>query len=341
MGTNLSSILTTKEVSFDDFTNKKLVVDAHNVLYQFLSTIRQQDGALLKDSKGNITSHLSGLFFRTTKLMKEKMQLAFVFDGEAPLLKKEERERRHELKKEAQRKYEEALKKKDLELMRKYASRTSVLTQEMVDESIELINALGLPAIMAPAEGEAQASFMVDKGDFFGLVSQDTDGLLFGSPRIIRNLSVSKKRRIQGTQAYETVTPVIIELEENLRALGINREQLIVIAMLCGTDFNVGGIKGIGPKKALLLVKKHKDKFDDLFEEAKWKEYFKFGWREVFNLIKEMPTSKDYNLEWKAIDENKVKEILVKRHDFSENRVDNALQELLKTQQQKGLSEFF
>ena len=306
-----------------------------------MSTIRQQDGSLLKDSKGQITSHLSGLFFRTTKLMKEKIKLAFVFDGVAPKLKKEERERRYNLKKEAQRKYEDAVKKKDLELMKKYASRTSVLTKEMVNESKELIEALGLPTIMAPSEGEAQASFMVEKGEFFGLVSQDTDGLLFGSPRIIRNLSVSRRRKKTGTQTYETINPVIIDLEENLQSLGINRDQLIVIAMLCGTDFNVGGIKGIGPKKALLLVKKHKTDFDKLFREAKWKDFFNFRWKEVYNLIKEMPTTTEYNLEWKLINEDKVKEILVERHEFSEERIDKILQEILKTHQQKGLSDFF
>ena len=341
MGTNISSILTAQEVSFDVFTNKKLVVDSYNVLYQFLSTIRQQDGSLLKDSKGQVTSHLSGLFFRTTNLMKEKIKLAFVFDGVAPKLKKEERERRYNLKKEAQRKYEDAVKKKDLELMKKYASRTSVLTKEMVNESKELIEALGLPTIMAPSEGEAQASFMVEKGEFFGLVSQDTDGLLFGSPRIIRNLSVSRRRKKTGTQTYETINPVIIELDQNLDKLNINRDQLIVIAMLCGTDFNVGGVKGIGPKKALLLVKKHKNNFDTLFKEAKWRDFFNFDWKEVYELIKNMPTTIEYKLEWKPIDENKIKEILVKRHDFLEERIDKSLQELLKTQQQKGLSEFF
>ena len=222
-----------------------------------------------------------------------------------------------------------------------WKGRTSVLTQEMVDESKELIEALGLPIIMAPSEGEAQASFMVEKGEFYALVSQDTDGLLFGSPRIIRNLSVSKRRKKPGTQTYETVNPVIIDLQENLKALNINRDQLIVIAMLCGTDFNVGGIKGIGPKKAILLIKKHKDNFDKLFGEAKWQDFFDFSWKDVFNLIKTMPTTTDYKLEWKPVNENKIKEILVNRHEFSEERIDNNLQELLKTQQQTGLKEFF
>ena len=211
----------------------------------------------------------------------------------------------------------------------------------MVEESKELIDALGLPTIMAPSEGEAQASFMVKKGDFYALVSQDTDGLLFGSPRIIRNLSVSRKRKKPGTQTYETINPVVIDLQENLRMLNINRDQLIVIAMLCGTDFNIGGIKGIGPKKALLLVKKHKNNFDALFREVKWNAYFDFNWKEIYNLIKEMPTTDNYELKWRKIDSKKIKEILVERHDFSKERIDKTLQELLLTQKQKGLSDFF
>lgn len=341
MGTQLSSILITKKSSIEELSGKKLVVDSYNMIYQFLSSIRQQDGSSLMDSQGNITSHLSGLFFRTTKLMKNNIKLAFVFDGEAPQLKKEEHERRAELKKEAQRKYELAVEKKDLELMKKYASRTSVLTKEMTEESKDLINAIGLPIIQAPSEGEAQAAHMAQKKEFFGLVSQDTDGLLFGSPRIIKNLSISGKRKIAGTTSYETIDPEIIDLDENLNNLGINNDQLIVIAMLCGTDFNIGGIKGIGPKKALDLVKKHRTKFDNLFKEEKWNQFFDYSWQKVFNTIKDMPFTDDYSLHWRQKDTRKIYEILVEKHDFSKNRIENALTEITKKQGQKGLGEFF
>jgi flap endonuclease-1 len=341
MGTQLGPIITSREIKIEDLTSKRLVVDSFNMLYQFLTTIRQYDGAPLTDSKGTVTSHLSGLFFRITNLMKHDIKFAFVFDGKAPDLKKEEKERRAELKQEAVRKYEQAVDEGDIELMKKYASRATYLTKEMVEEAKELIIALGHPVIQAPSEGEAQASYMVKKGEFYASISQDTDGLMFGCPRMIKNLSISRKKKKTGTSAYETTNPEIVELSENLNHLGVDNDQLIVIGMLCGTDFNIGGIKGIGPKKALDLVKKHKKDFDKLFEEAKWSDYFTYTWKEVFHTIKDMQVTDDYTLTWKNIDEKKIYEIMVDKHEFSKDRVEKAIESLMKKGAQRGLSDFF
>jgi flap endonuclease-1 len=337
MGTNLGLIIVSKEISIKDLAGRKLAADSFNMLYQFITTIRQPDGTLLMDSKGRVTSHLSGLFFRITNLLKNDIKLAFVFDGAPPELKKAERERRAELKKEALRKYDVAVSEGDIELMRKYAGRTAVLTKEMVEEAKELIQALGQPVIQAPSEGEAQASHMVKKGEFFALLSQDTDGLLFGSPKVIKNLTVSRKRKKTGTSAYEQVSPELVELSSNLNNLGIDQEQLIVLGILNGTDFNVGGVKGIGPKKALALIKKHGKDFDTLFKEAG----AEFDWKEVYATIKDMPVTDSYELKWNNIDEKKIYEILVDKYEFSRERIEKTLEGFVKKQAQKGLSDFF
>src|SRR3989344_7157712 len=119
MGVNFKDITVSKTISIKELTGKKLVVDGHNMLYQFLSTIRGRDGGLLTDSQGNVTSHLVGLFSRVTKLMQENIKLAFVFDGIPPKIKHKELERRKELKEEAAKKYEEALAAEDVDEMRK------------------------------------------------------------------------------------------------------------------------------------------------------------------------------------------------------------------------------
>jgi flap endonuclease-1 len=339
MGTQLGPIMLTKEIKIEDLANKRFSVDSFNMLYQFITTIRQQDGSLLTDSKGRITSHLSGLFFRTISLMKSNLKLAFVFDGKAPDLKKEERERRADLKQEAKRKYEEAVSAGDIELMKKYAGRTAVLTKDMIEESKLLISALGLPIIQAPSEGEAQAAYMAKRGDVYALISQDTDGLLFGGPKVIKNLSISRKRKKTGTSAYETVGPEIVSLSENLNNLGIDNDQLIIMGMLCGTDFNIGGIKGIGPKKAHILVKKFGKDFDSLFKETGWE--FSYPWQTVFDTIKNMPVTDDYELRWGSIDDKKICELLVDKYEFSRERIDASLGALVKKQAQKGLGDFF
>ncbi len=344
MGTAIIDLLKTKEISFEELKNKRLAVDAFNMLYQFLSTIRQRDGSLLTDSNGNVTSHLVGLFARTVNLMEKGLKLAFVFDGVVPKLKEEERERRKSLKEEAQRKYELAVEKEDIKSMKKYAARTSLLTKEMIDESKDLIQALGLPVIQAPSEGEAQASYIVKKNKAYAVVSQDADSLLFRAPLLIRNLSVSGRRKKADSLSYVAVKPEIIDLAENLNLLGIDQDQLIALAMLVGTDYNKGGIKGIGPKNALKLVKQYNKDFDHLFDGVKWNTFFNYSWREVYYLIKKMQVTDDYKLEWKDTDEDKVIELLVDKHNFSKERVEKGLSKILKKQKsknQKGLKDFF
>jgi flap endonuclease-1 len=339
MGTKLSSIIPSKEISIEDLKGKKLVVDAFNMLYQFLTTIRQRDGSLLTNSKGKVTSHLSGLFFRISKLMKQDIKLAFVFDGKPPELKKQERQRRAEIKKSAERKYQEAVDEGDIELMKKYASRTTKLTHEMIEEAKELIEAFGLPVIDAPSEGEAQAAHMVKNHDFYALISQDTDSIIFGSPRVIKNLSISRKKKVKDKAIYQTSNPEIIELSEVLNQNGVDLDQLIIISILSGTDFNIGGVHGIGPKKGLKLVKKHGKDFDKLFKEVKWE--FDFSWKQVYNLIRKMPYTEDYKVKWEPLDKKKIYEIMVEKNEFGEDRIEKSIQDLVKKQSQKGLSEFF
>jgi flap endonuclease-1 len=295
----------------------------------------------LKDSEGNITSHLTGLFSRTTKLMHYGIKLAFVFDGKPPELKEKEREKRKTVKQEAMRLYEEAKKKEDIESMKKYASRTSILDKEMIKESKELISALGFPVVQAPSEGEAQVAKIVSDKNAFAGISEDFDSLLYGIPKLVKNLSITGRRKLRST--YITIKPKLINLSENLNKLGIDNDQLIVLAMLVGTDYNPGGIRGIGPKNALKLVKQHKDDFDNLFKEVKWNESFDFPWTDIYYLIKKMPVEKDYNLKIEKISPEKIFELLVEKHDFSKERVEKAMETLIKSEskkQQKGLGDW-
>ncbi|MBN2420910.1 flap endonuclease-1 [Candidatus Woesearchaeota archaeon] len=344
MGTNLKDVVKGKELEFSELEGKKLVVDSMNVIYQFLSSIRQQDGSLLTDSKGRPTSHLVGLFSRMIKLKKIGVLLAFVFDGKKPELKKKEVERRVELKKQAQAEYEIAKEREDVAAMRKYAARTSLLTKEMIEESKELLDALGFPIIQAPSEGEAQAAFMVKQGEFYAEVSQDYDCLMFGVPRLIQNLTLSERKKSKNKLSYEKIKPILVDLKETLSANKLTQDQLIVLGILVGTDFNIGGIKGIGPQKGLKLVEKYGNDFDSLFKEAKWEENFDFSWKDVFDTIKNMPVTKDYELKWKKIDRDRVIKILVEEHEFSRERVERNIDEMedLETKgKQKGLGDFF
>lgn len=338
MGVSLTPILKKREVAFTELQGKVLAVDGFNILYQFLTTIRARDGTPLTDSNGNVTSHLIGLFNRTTNLMSQGMKLVFVFDGEAPKLKQQERERRQALKQDAQTKFDAAQAAEDVDAMRKYAGRTARLTPEMLDEAKKLLDALGIPVIQAPSEGEAQAAHMVKQGDAYAVISQDADAFLFGAPRVIRNLAITGRKKKAGTMAYEPLLPELVDLKETLKELDINQEQLIVLAVLTGTDFAPGGVKGLGPKKGLKLVKEHDLKA--IPELAKWHEHQDVKWDDVLDVFHNIPTTDDYELKWKKPDTDAIKQLLVEQHDFNADRVDSTL-EKLDDGGQTGLGQYF
>ncbi len=317
MGLNIKDLVEWQPVDFKDLRGRKLAIDAFNILYQFLSAIRQPDGTPLKDSKGNITSHLTGLFYRTINLLEAGILPCFVFDGGHSELKEFTRDKRFEIKTLAKERYLEALKKGLESEARKYAQQTSHLTPEMVEESKELLDALGLPWVRAPADGEAQAAFMAAKGEFYAVVSQDYDALLFGAPILIRNLTVSKGE------------PEKLVLNDVLKNLSINREQMVQLGILIGTDYNPG-VKGVGPKTALKVVK-----------EGKFGEYEIENKDVVIDIFMKPASTDKYKLKWANIDTDKVIEMLCGRHGFSEERVKNAIKKLNKGKGQEKLASFF
>lgn len=339
MGVAIHELLPKEEIKFNDLSGKRIGIDAYNALYQFLSSIRVIDGTPLQDSKGRVTSHLQGLFTRSVNLMGKGIKIAYIFDGHAPALKLQEQQARAERKIIAIEKYKKAEEEEDIEAMSKYSKQFVRLNVDMIEESKELVRALGLPCIEAPSEAEAQGAFMCKNNDIYAVASQDSDALLFGSPRLIRNLTLSQKRKLP-SGSYVITFLEFIELKKVLESLNINHEQLIIMGILVGTDFNRGGIKGIGPKKALKLVQEHKGNYSKMFESLNpW-----FDWKEVYNVFKNIETTHDYKLKWNPVDAAKVHEILVEKHEFNSERVQSILDKLQKEDKKKeqgDLASFF
>ena len=258
VGVLLTPIITKDTVSLDALRGQRLAVDGNGELYQFLALIRLRDGTPLKDSKGRITSHLSGLFYRTTRLMAEHaLRLLFVFDGKPPPRKAREIEKRRAIRTQYEEERAAALARGDLAEAYSKATMTSRLTREMVDEARELLRLMGVPAVQAPSEAEAQAAHMAATSpDIWASASKDYDSLLFGTPRLVRFLTISGKEFLPSRGTFRPIVPEIIDLARLLGEYRLTREQLIDVAILIGTDFN-DGVKGVGPKKALALVQKH------------------------------------------------------------------------------------
>ncbi len=331
MGVNIREIIppeAIKEIKLDELKFKVIAIDGYNALYQFLTAIRQPDGTPLMDSKGRVTSHLSGLFYRTINLLEHGIKPVYVFDGKPPEIKYMEIERRKKIKSDAARKYEEALSRGDLEAAKRYAQMSSKLTEDMVNEAKKLLDAMGIPFVQAPAEGEAQAAYMAKRGDAWAAASQDYDSLLFGATRLVRNLTITGRRKLPRKDVYVEVKPELIVLDKLLKSLGITREQLIALGILVGTDYNPDGVKGVGPKTALKMVKAYKDPVKLL--KSLPRHDFPVDPLKIYEYFLNPPVRDDYKIEWNEPDEKRVYEILVEEHDFSKERVKNALARLKK-----------
>lgn len=332
MGVNLKDLITpVSRQEIDDLrllSRKIIALDAYNALYQFLAAIRQPDGTPLMDSRGNITSHLSGLFYRTINLLENGIKPVYVFDGKPPEMKKAELEKRRIRKEKAAEMASDAYSKGLIKEAAKYAVQSIHLTESMVNDAKKLLDAMGIPYVQAISEGEAQAAYMARKNIAWATGSQDYDSLLFGAPRLVRNLTISGRKKLPGKDIYVEIKPELIELEKLLKSLGISREQLIDIAILIGTDYNPDGVEGIGPKTALQLIKTHSslEKVLRILPNAKFPED-PLKIREYFL---NPPTIDVDKLEWRAPDREAVINILVKEHDFSLDRVENGLARLEK-----------
>ncbi|MDI6825749.1 MAG: flap endonuclease-1 [Candidatus Aenigmarchaeota archaeon] len=332
MGVQISAIVPKVEVELENLSGKKIAIDAYNTLFQFLSIIRQKDtGEPLRDSKGRITSHLSGLFYRTIKLIDAGIKPVYVYDGEPPKFKKRTIEEREEARKEARKKWEEAVKEGRKEDIMVYAQGALKLTSDMMEESKKILDAMGIPWIQAKSEGEAQCAHMCKEGDVDYSGSQDYDALLFSSPRLVRNLSITGKRKLPRQEAYIEIKPEIIELERVLSELGITREQLIILGILVGTDYNPQGIKGIGPKTALKIIKEYKS-LDDILKQVEWK--FDIDPHTIYDFFLNPPVLEKYKIEWEEPDRDSIFELMVEEHDFSRERVETAVNRLLEIKKQ-------
>ena len=323
MGVDLSEVLHRRKILLDDLSGKALAVDAYNTLYQFLAIIRQPDGTPLKDRQGRVTSHLSGILYRTANLCEKGIRIVYAFDGQPPELKEMEIKRRRKVREEAAMKYEAALKAGSTEDARKYAQATATVKELMIEDSKRLLEGLGIPWVQAPSEGEAQAAYMAIKGDVWAAASQDHDSLLFGAPRMVKNLTISGRRKLPNRQAYVEIQPEIIELAETLADLGLTREQLVDVSILVGTDYNPDGVKGVGPKTALKLVRE----FGDI--TAIPTRTPDLDLPENVDGIKEFflrpDVKSDYRLNWTRPNVEEVVDFLCKERDFSEDRVRKAL----------------
>tara|TARA_B100000287_G_scaffold169167_1_gene159607 strand:+ start:1069 stop:2082 length:1014 start_codon:yes stop_codon:yes gene_type:complete len=325
MGIQLSSLLETRKIKVEELSGQRIAIDGYNVLYQFLTSIRQADGSLLTDSEGRVTSHLSGILFRFSKLVENGIRICVVFDGKPPKLKMNLLEERRQRKIKAQIEWEAAIEAGDRETARTKAQQTTRLESHMIDDSKKLLDLLGVPWVEAPSEGEAQVASLLEQGMVDYGASQDFDTVLFGASKFIRNLTLSGRRKLPKQQKWVEVSPEIVDLEASFQKLEINREQLIDVAILMGTDFNPG-IDGIGPKRGLKLIQEF-GKAEGALEKL-GKEIDNLD--EIRTLFLDHP-SVDFTPEWRTPNVESTIKYLCNDYSFNKGRVEKALEKYVES----------
>jgi len=337
LGVNLTPIIVKRVTSLKALSGKTMAVDAFNVLHQFLALIRTRDGTPLSNPQGRVTSHLVGLFFRTTRLITDyRMGLIFVFDGRPSPLKRGEVDRRRALRKRAEEEYAEAVEAGDLAKAHSKAVQTGRLTQQMVEDSKRLLDLLGVPWVQAPSEGEAQAAHMARRGDVWASSSRDYDSLLLGTPRLVRYLTIQGQEWLPSKGRARKLEPELIDLETFLGHHGISREQLVDLGILVGTDFN-DGVKGTGPKTALKLVREH-GRLEDMPENVTSRLTREYP--EIRRLFLEPEITDDYTVVPGELDGKGLISFLCYERGFSRQRGETVGERIERSRKQKSLSDW-
>jgi len=336
MGVKLDPIIQRRKITFQELKGKIIAVDAPNIIMGLLNfshknpTLNTETNLIL-DRTQRVISHLYGILYRIKFYYSKNILPIFCFDGRVSPLKRKITKNQLNDFLFTQKRYKNAINSGNRELARTIALSKEYLWPNIMKESKELLHAIGVPVVESPASAESQCAHLVKKGIANFSNSQDFDSLLFGCPFLIQNLSKSLRRKVQNKWTYTRIVPLVIDIQHNLELLGIDRFQLVDLAFMLETDY-FQGIKGIGPKTALKLIKKYQT-----IEKIKSKKHNEFGFskldrdlisevRKIF-LLPEVLDSFDY-LCWNPPDKMRIFKLLCKDHHLNPERVEKHSKQL-------------
>lgn len=312
-----------KESEIKHYFGRKVAIDASMSLYQFLIAVRSE-GAQLTSADGETTSHLMGTFYRTIRLVENGIKPVYVFDGKPPEMKSGELSKRAERREEAQKALEKAEEAGDAEQVDKFNRRLVKVTKHHADECRQLLSLMGIPYIEAPCEAEAQCAALVKAGKVYATATEDMDALTFGSNVLLRHMTFSEARKMPIQEFH---------LNKVLEGLELSHKEFIDLCILLGCDY-CDSIKGIGPKRAMDLIKQHRNLETILKNIDKNKYSVADDWmyseaRQLF-LEPEVTNPDEIELKWLEPDEEGLVKYLCGDKAFNEERVRNGAKKLAK-----------
>ncbi|XP_053576443.1 flap endonuclease 1 [Bombina bombina] len=326
-----------KENDIKSYFGRKVAVDASMCIYQFLIAVRQ-DGNVLQNEEGETTSHLMGMFYRTIRMVEHGIKPVYVFDGKPPQLKSGELAKRSERRAEAEKQLEAAQEAGEAENIEKFNKRLVKVTKQHNEECKQLLKLMGIPYVDAPCEAEATCAALVKAGKVYGAATEDMDALTFGTPVLLRHLTTSEAKKLPIQEFH---------LNRALQEMEMTYEQFVDLCILLGSDY-CETIRGVGPKRAIDLIRQHKS-IEEILENIDLKKYpVPENWlhkeaRQLF-LNPEVIDPETLELKWTEPDEEGLVEFMCKEKQFSEDRIRNGAKKLTKNRQgstQGRLDDFF
>lgn len=203
---------------------------------------------MLQNEEGETTSHLMGMFYRTIRMVENGIKPVYVFDGKPPQLKSGELAKHTERRAEAEKQLEAAQEAGEVENIEKFNKRLVKVTKQHNEECKKLLSLMGIPYVDAPCEAEATCAALVKAGKVYAAATEDMDALTFGTPLLLRHLMASEAKKLPIQEFH---------LSRALEDIGITQEQFIDLCILLGCDY-CETIRGIGPKRAIELIRQHR-----------------------------------------------------------------------------------
>ncbi|KAG8041819.1 hypothetical protein G9C98_007123 [Cotesia typhae] len=317
-----------KESELKNYFGRKVAIDASMCLYQFLIAVRSE-GAQLTSADGETTSHLMGMFYRTIRLVDNGVKPLYVFDGKPPNLKGGELAKRAERREEAQKALEAAEEAGNAEDVERFNRRLVKVTTAHATEAKQLLTLMGIPYITAPCEAEAQCAELVKSGKIYATATEDMDALTFGSNILLRRLTFSEARKMPVQE---------IHLDKVLAEMELNKDEFIDLCIMLGCDYT-GSIRGIGPKRAVELIKTHRclEKILENIDTKKYSVPEDWNYKEARELFRnpEITKADEIDFKWGEPDEEGLVKFMCGDKQFAEDRIRNGCKKLMKA---KGAS---
>lgn len=312
-----------KECEIKNYFGRKIAIDASMSLYQFLIAVRSE-GAQLTSVDGETTSHLMGTFYRTIRLVENGIKPVYVFDGKPPDMKAWQLNKRAERREEAEKELQKATDAGDQASMDKFNRRLVKVTKQHSAEARDLLKLMGIPVVEAPCEAEAQCAALAKSGKVYATATEDMDALTFGSSVLLRHLTFSEARKIPVQEFH---------LDQVLNGLCLTHSQFIDLCILLGCDY-CGSIRGVGPKRAMELIKQHStiEEVIKNIDTSKYQVPDNFNYEDARRLFlePEVTDADGIEMKWTDPDEEGLVKFLCGDKQFNEERVRNGVKKLMK-----------